>query len=274
MSERRRAAVLGSPIGHSLSPVLHRAAYAALGLDWEYDAVECDSAALPHTLARLAPTHVGVSLTMPLKQAVLPLLAHVEELAHAVGAVNTVLLDEAGWRGSNTDVPGMVAALRRAGLAEPLGAVVVLGGGATAASAVAAVAALGRDDPLVVVREPVRAGAVMSAAERIGARPRVVRWDAWDGAVEGLLVSTVPAGAADPLAERLTWATGSVLFDVVYAPWPTPVARLAGEAGATVVGGLELLVEQAALQVEVMTGRAAPVAAMREAGERALASRL
>jgi shikimate dehydrogenase len=268
---RRRAAVLGSPIRHSLSPVLHRAAYAALGLDWEYDAVECDADGLLATLERLAPTHVGVSLTMPLKQAVLPLLAHVDELAGAVGAVNTVLLEPGGWRGSNTDVPGLVAALQRAGLAAT-GPVVVLGGGATAASAVASLASLGHDEPLVVVRDPDRAAGLLAAAARIGAWPRVHRWAEWDGVVEGLVVSTVPAGAADPLAATVAWLPGSALFDVVYAPWPTPLAQAAAAAGAAVVGGLELLVEQAALQVEAMTGQPAPVEAMRTAGERALSA--
>src|SRR5436305_11386162 len=138
---RRGAAVLGSPIAHSLSPVLHQAAYAVLGLDdWTYRAVDCTEAQLPETLRALeAEGLAGVSLTMPLKRAVLPLLARVERLAADVGAANTVLFGglTGDWWGANTDVPGMVGVLRGAGADRPA-SVTVLGGGATAASAVAA----------------------------------------------------------------------------------------------------------------------------------------
>jgi shikimate 5-dehydrogenase len=112
---RRRAAVLGSPIAHSLSPVLHRAAYDAIGMDWSYEAIECDQAALPATLDRLAGTHVGLSLTMPLKQAVLGLLDDLDPLARQLGAVNTVVYEAGGARrGYNTDVGGALAALAEA----------------------------------------------------------------------------------------------------------------------------------------------------------------
>jgi len=247
-SDRAGAAVLGSPIAHSLSPVLHRAAYDALGLDgWTYRAIECDEAELSQALRSLdAEGLAGVSLTMPLKRAVLPMLASVEPLAAEVGAANTVLFGASGaWSGFNTDVPGMVDAL--AGTDVPDTAT-VLGSGATAASAVAALAKLGVRRVVVTARRP---GLVADV-------------EPWPSAIEDdLVVSTVPAGAADGLA--VGDVRGKVLFDVVYAPWPTPLAVAWSAAGGIVIGGLELLIAQAAHQVQLMTGLEPPVAAMRAA---------
>ncbi|MBV9098265.1 MAG: shikimate dehydrogenase, partial [Frankiaceae bacterium] len=144
MSGRRGAAVLGSPIAHSLSPALHQAAYDALGLDgWRYRAIECGASDLSSVLHSLDDEDLaGASLTMPLKQAVLPMLASVEPVAADVGGANTVVFGAAAgeWSGYNTDVPGMVDALSGLDLPE---SATVLGAGATAASAVVALAALG-----------------------------------------------------------------------------------------------------------------------------------
>jgi shikimate dehydrogenase len=137
----RRAAVLGSPIAHSLSPALHRAAYAGLGLHWSYDAIDVDRAALPGFLAGLDDTWAGLSLTMPLKECVLDLLSEVDPAAERVGAVNTVLPGRHGWRGTNTDISGIARALEEPASTPPTTATV--GGGATARSAIAALAARG-----------------------------------------------------------------------------------------------------------------------------------
>ena len=252
-----RAAVLGRPVGHSLSPALHRAAYAALGLDWRYDAVEVGEQELPAFLDGLGPDWAGLSLTMPLKQAVLPLLDDVDPLARDVAAANTVVLREGRRSGWNTDVQGIVAALAEAGVSRASRAV-VLGGGATARSALAALARLGERSPVLVVRsEPVD---TLAAAERLGIRPQVVAWspEVLDGC--DLLLSTLPAGAADAVAPHV----GAVpaLLDVVYAPWPTP---LAAACRGVVVSGLAMLLHQAAAQVELMTGRPAPIGQMRAA---------
>ncbi len=266
----RRAAVLGSPVAHSLSPVLHRAAYVALGLDgWRYDAVDVDEAALPGFLAGLGGDWAGLSLTMPLKRAVIPLLGSVSPLARSVWAVNTVVVGPDGLHGDNTDVPGMVAALAEAGVRAP-GSAVVLGAGATACSALAALAALGVRTAVVRARRPEAAPEVREVAVRVGIGVELQPWPtgAADLAVD-VVVSTVPAGAADGLS-GLCGVQRGTLFDVVYAPWPTAVASA---WGGRVVGGLDLLVHQAALQVELMTGRRPPVAALREAGQRVLAER-
>jgi shikimate dehydrogenase len=262
---RSGAAVLGSPIAHSLSPALHRAAYAALDLDgWTYRAIECTPAELAVVLRGLDDEGLaGVSLTMPLKKAVLPLLTSTEPLAAEVGAANTVLFDDE-WAGFNTDVPGMVDAL--GGIDVP-DAATVLGAGATAGSAVVALASLGVARIVVRARRPSAAAELVSLA---AGRGLVVDIEPWPDAIDAeLVVSTVPAGAADVLAHGLGDVAGRVLFDVVYAPWPTPLAAAWSAAGGTVIGGLELLVTQAAHQVRLMTGHEPPVDAMRAAGEAA-----
>lgn len=272
-----RCAVLGSPIAHSLSPVLHRAAYAELGLDdWEYDAREVREAELAGFLDGLDDTWRGLSLTMPLKRAVLPLLEEVEERARQAGAANTVLLEGGRRRGHNTDVPGAVAAIRERTDA-PLPNAVVFGGGATAASVVLALADLGCTQVNVVVRDPGRVGETLAAAGRHPTRPMVEVLTFRELAAKGpglrpaVAVSTIPAAAQNEALLRVASAAG-VVFDVVYDPWPTPLARLAADSGQTLVSGLDLLVHQAALQVELMTGATeAPLAAMRAAGEAALA---
>jgi len=276
----RRAAVLGSPIAHSLSPVLHHAAYQVLGLRWSYSAIECDEARLTAVLMGLDESYVGLSLTMPLKRAVLPLLDDLSELAAAVGAANTVVFDGVGRflrrRGENTDVPGMVAAIT-ARRPEGVQRAVVLGAGGTAAAALAALRELGVDHSVVVVRDQARTGELRRCAERLGVAPTLVDWPGQAAlSAADLIISTVPAGATDALALQSPAMAGQLLFDVLYEPWPTAFAAASLAGGAAVIGGLELLVQQAARQVELWTGRPAPVeavTAMRAAGEAAMASR-
>jgi shikimate dehydrogenase len=273
-----KAAVLGKPIAHSLSPVLHRAAYEALGLaGWTYELVECDERALAAYVASRGPEWAGLSLTMPLKRTVLPLLDHVDHLAAATGGVNTVVFRPEGRYGYNTDVQGIVDALTEAGVPAP-GSVTILGAGATACSALAAIGEMGAAGADVVTRDPSRAAGLLATADRLGLKARVRPWadlGEADATVPELLISTVPAGAADDYAERmrLTRQTLPAVLDVVYHPWPTPLARAAAEAGAIVPSGYAMLLHQAAAQVELMTGKPAPLEAMRQAGEQELARR-
>ena len=275
----RRAAVLGHPVAHSLSPVLHRAAYTALGLDdWRYDAVDLTQEGLEGFLADLDGTWAGLSLTMPLKQSVIPLLHHVEPLAQVVGSVNTVLPQGSGaarmLTGANTDVHGLVAALGEGGLTGGLRSAAVIGAGATAASTLAALAQLGCPTPRVYVRSQARAGALLRAAHRMGVEPRLCRLDDAAGEVGGLdvVVSTLPAHAADPVAAALPPAVSGVLLDVCYDPRPTALAAAWAARGGVVVGGERMLLHQAVEQVRLMTGRPAPLAAMDAALVGALAS--
>ncbi len=256
--------MLGHPVAHSLSPALHRAAYSALGLDWTYEAVDVTPEQLPGFVAGLDPSWAGLSLTMPLKRAVLALLSSVSPLAEALGVVNTVTFGPAGPVGDNTDVHGLVTALREAGVSS-VGAGHVLGGGATAVSAVAALAQLGCASPVVHLRTVSRADVVAGAAARLGVVVEVLRLSdrAWSEA--DVIVSTLPAGAADVLAGSVVPTCG-VLMDVAYDPWPSHLATAWGAAGGVVVDGFEMLLHQAAEQVRLMTGHDAPVAAMRAAG--------
>jgi shikimate dehydrogenase len=280
-----RAAVLGSPIAHSLSPVLHAAAYRELGLDdWTYTAIDCDESRLPGLVRSLGPDWAGLSLTMPLKRAVLPLLDQADPLVTEVGAANTVVLAAGARNGYNTDIPGMEAALLAAGVLRPDPAL-VLGGGATATSALAALHRAGAAEVTVAVRDPARAGELLTVAARAGLHVRLAAFGPGPGRQRwlaahrdqswALLLSTVPAGAADDWAGLL--ASGQLaaraVFDVSYDPWPSPLANAASAAGTVLIGGFELLLHQAAGQVSLMTGRPAPVAAMRAAGLAQLAAR-
>ncbi len=273
--------MLGSPIGHSLSPALHRAAYAELGLDWTYEAIECTVADLAATVARLSTDYAGLSLTMPLKQAVLPLLDRVDDSVTLVGACNTVVFDDDAVTGYNTDVAGVHAALDELASLAPADRagslasdVVVLGGGGAALAVLTALAHRNFSSVTVVVRRPEKAAAVTALAGRLSLRMRLEHWSRAADllAAASLVVATTPAGTTDALGAA-SWPTGTALFDVVYAPWPTALGAAAARAGAPVVGGLPMLIGQAAEQVTLMTGRLAPVAAMRSAGEAALAAR-
>ncbi|MFJ8751011.1 shikimate dehydrogenase [Streptomyces sp. NPDC102441] len=275
MSSTRRAAVLGSPIAHSLSPVLHRAAYAALGLEnWSYERFDVDEAALPAFVEGLDPSWAGLSLTMPLKRAVIPLLDGISDTAASVETVNTVVLTEDGRRiGDNTDIPGMAAALHERGV-EKVESAAVLGAGATASSALAALSAICTGPVTAYVRSAARADEMRGWGERLGLDVRISDWATAGEALHApLVIATTPAGTTDALADAVPAAPGT-LFDVLYEPWPTALASRWSFAGGTVVGGLDLLVHQAVLQVELMTGRSpGPLGAMRTAGERALAAR-
>jgi shikimate dehydrogenase len=269
-----RCAVLGDPIAHSLSPVLHRAAYDALGLDgWRYDAVRVPSGGLAAFLATLEPGEWrGLSLTMPLKREVLALVEARTDAVALAGAANTLVLDDDGSRRlDNTDLPGAAAAVRERHDG-PVAAATIVGAGATAASTGLALADLGARSLRVLARSPERATPTLDALRAHPSAPEV-EVVPLDAAVVGdAVVSTVPASAQDDdLVARC--ADVPVVFEVLYDPWPTPLAAAAVARGQVLVGGLDLLVHQAARQLELFTGHAAPLAAMREAGAAVLEAR-
>ena len=275
-TSERRAAVCGKPIAHSLSPVIHNAGYEAAGLTgWRYTAFECAESELAGLVAELGPEWAGLSLTMPLKETALGLAAEASERATATGAANTLVRRPDGtWFADNTDAVGMVRVLREAGLT---GAprVTVLGGGGTARAALAAAADLGASEVTVVTRRPAARADLEPVAATLGLRLAGVDWA---GAAATLtadaVISTVPKGAADHLASEARWRPGTVLFDAIYDPWPTPLATSAEANGLAVVSGLDLLLAQALSQFEQFTGvRPAPEAAMRAALLRSAAAR-
>ncbi len=259
-----RAAVLGSPVAHSLSPALHRAGYAAAGLTgWEYQRIECDDAALPALVAGSGPEWAGFSVTMPGKAAAASMADQRSGRVTALGVANTLVRRDGGWLAENTDVDGLIGALRAAGAPAPRGAL-ILGGGGTAASVIAALSELGTSDVVIAGRRPASTANAVELAGRLNLAIRAIGWDvravgeAADAA--DLVVSTVPAGAPDDFADRLKAVPA--LFDVVYHPWPTRLAA-AGVPGRVTLTGLDMLLHQAFRQFELMTGVAAPVQAMR-----------
>ncbi|MCW2698541.1 MAG: Shikimate dehydrogenase [Blastococcus sp.] len=258
-----RAAVLGRPVTHSLSPLLHRAAYAALGLDdWTYDALDIGADDLPVLLAGLGEEWRGFSVTMPCKQAAVEAAQLVEPLPRLLGAANTLVRTDAGWRAENTDVTGVGMALQLAGV-ERVSHAAIIGAGGTAAAAAVALCSLGAQHIDLVVRNAGRAGEVLRVLQVLGVSASVIPLGG--AAPEApLVVSTVPIDA-QPGVLTLDWRAEHTVLDVLYAPWPTPLAGRVTNAGGTVVGGLEVLFWQATVQVELMTGQPAPIAAMRSA---------
>lgn len=246
-----KAAVLGSPISHSKSPVLHQAAYGVLGLAWSYERHEVHE----HQLATFVRGHAGefkgLSLTMPLKAEAFALAERKDAASYATSACNTLVFD-GELRGYNTDVRGFAEALRYARL-PGFESVCILGTGATARSAAVAMLQDGVRELHVVGRRPEARAAFVDWFEGVGGTVAAHAWDAPALDVE-LTISTSPAGATD---DRELPSTPGVLFDVVYAPWPTTYASRWIEAGGRVLSGLDLLVHQAAEQVLLMTGTGA-----------------
>jgi shikimate dehydrogenase len=250
----RRCAVLGSPIEHSLSPALHRAAYARLGLDWTYDRVELDDHQLAAFVWGLDASWRGLSLTMPLKVAVLD-LGEVDPLARLAGAGNTLILESGQRWVYNTDVGGLTWAVRQV-TTTPLPRVTILGAGATARAALIAATQLGAQQVTLVVRTPSRAEPLRTLSQDLGVELDV---KPWRSQLPGgnLAISTVVSGAADTIA-RAVCDSAQLIVDVIYHPWPTVLATTAQGAGCTVVSGRDLLIGQALLQIELMTGRCVP----------------
>lgn len=298
-----RCAVIGFPVTHSLSPVLHNSAYRSLGLDnWTYDRLAVDARGLSACLKEMAapaqpgaPLWHGLSVTMPHKQAVIPHLDMVDPLAQVTGAVNTVIAQRAGdgpalLTGFNTDVAGISGAIRemREIVQTPetdTQHAVVLGSGATACSALAALTELGAEQITVAARRHAGPGRALSAAHRMGLDIDAFTWSGDEASNKQvahhlsqaeLVVSTLPAGAADALAEHLSGVLlppSAVLLDVVYDPWPTRLAQSWQQAGGTIAPGWLMLLHQALPQVRLMTGREAPIDAVRSALKSALAAR-
>lgn len=274
--------VIGSPIEHSLSPVIHRAAWEELCIDgWEYRRIEQDASSLPAFIDVLDDACRGLSVTMPCKQAIMPLLDVIDPLAVAVGAVNTVVPSSGLLVGFNTDVAGIASAIRRAcdqaGIPIP-GSALILGARATASSALAALGELGITLATVAARRFGGPGSVMTAASRLGVRVEQAMWADLEGvarvaAASDVLISTLPAGIADPLAALLAPREGQVLLDAVYTPRDTALRSVFERAGAVVAEGTDMLVFQGAAQVQLMTGQSPHSDVMRQALEDELARR-
>lgn len=274
MTTAPRYGVVGDPIAHSLSPVLHRAGYDALGIPARYDAVRVPEGTLASYVAGLGPEWRGLSVTAPLKREALALAATVTERATLAGGANTLRRADGadgGWVADNTDLPGAVAAIRER-YDGPASVATIIGAGATAASTGLALAELGVRTIRLLARDPGRAGETVAALSRDARLEVDVLPLEGAGVVGEVVVSTIPVAAQDDALVAATLGA-SVVFEVVYDPWPSPLARAAQERGQALVSGLDLLVHQAVLQFAMFTGHNGPLESMRKAGEAALAAR-
>ncbi|GAC57343.1 shikimate dehydrogenase [Gordonia hirsuta DSM 44140 = NBRC 16056] len=263
----RKAAVLGSPVGHSRSPDLHRAAYAALGLaDWTYEAIETTAEDLPGLVSAAGPEWIGFSVTMPGKLAALDFADERTERAELIGSANTLVrLPDGRWRADCTDIDGMTGALNEAQVPDGALRAVVVGAGGTALPTIAALAEWGITELAIVARSSWRAADAVALAHRLGMNCQVLGFENGPELAEAVaqsdvVISTVPAEATGAILDSLRPATR--LIDVIYAPWPTPLAQAVAADGGIVVGGLVMLLNQAYSQVEQFTGRPAPREAM------------
>jgi len=256
--DARTLAVLGSPIAHSKSPQLHRAAYEVLDLPWHYSAIEVVEGSLGAFINTCDADWRGLSLTMPLKREVLPMLQSRTPLVETVGAANTVLFDtEGGLHGFNTDVAGIVAAFADHEVTS-LESVQILGGGATAASVLAAVSRLGASRALVSARDAQRAAFLEPLSDALGIRLTIRPLGVMDRSlvVPSAVISTLPGSTEHGMVYPEALREGAVLFDVAYEPWPSGLATSWAAVGGTVVSGLEMLLHQAIGQVRIfVTGR-------------------
>lgn len=241
--------VWGSPIAHSRSPQLHAAAYTALGLDWHYRRREVDEAGFADAWAEHSPHVRGLSLTMPLKARAHAIATWRDAAAQRTGAVNTLVPGEQ-IRGFNTDVGGLAAALRESRAGTPL-RVRVLGAGATAASAVAAVTLLGAEEIEIAARRPAAARALVAASEGDAVTVTATALTAPDARAD-LTISTLPVDTTlDPDTVQRLIERGGDLYDVTYGGWPGALATAWLASGAAAHSGLGMLLHQALLQVRI-----------------------
>lgn len=255
-SVTNRAAVLGSPVEHSLSPVLHNAGYEAAGLGgWEYTRIECTAEQLPQLVAGADESYRGFSVTMPAKFAALQVADEVTERASAIGAANTLVRTPRGWRADNTDCLGIAHALDELLGARPVRSALVIGAGGTARPALWALGERGVEK-LSVLNRSDRSAEVLPLVR--GAEVNFFGFDADLARLSmgvDVIISTVPAHAVEHVADELGHAP---LVDVIYEPWPTPLATAAAANGHRVVGGLVMLAAQSYSQFEQFTGVGAP----------------
>jgi len=249
-----KLSVLGSPISHSKSPAIHSAAYRVLGLDWIYDKIEVRKGGLRSFMEQLDPLWLGFSLTMPLKEEAARFAASLDAAAELTGAVNTLVRTDAGWAGYNTDVFGIVQAVRLAGVEAPK-TVLILGSGATATSAVTAVKELSPNATVLVhARNAQTRGQLVAYAKQLGLKAHSVHFLTRAASRANLTIATLPGGALNGVAEKLNkknFRPAGAILDVAYDPWPSKIASVWSKADQTIISGLEMLLWQAVAQIRI-----------------------
>lgn len=271
----RKAAVLGDPVDHSLSPILHSAGYAALGIkEWGYERIRCPEGTLAEVIGGLGEEYRGFSVTMPGKPEALAFANSVTDRAQSVGSANTLVRADGGWLADCTDIDGATAALQAHPDLPAAPRIVLLGAGGTALPFIAAASRLRGASAIIATRRPTAAGA-LACAERFDLSARDIRLDDPElpalVADSDLVINTIPESGARALTQLVAPATR--LVDALYHPWPTPLGAVVHGRGGAVVGGDVMLLGQALGQFELFTGKAAPVVAMQQALREALAER-
>jgi len=258
-------AVLGDPVGHSLSPILQNTAIHRLGLDWRYMALPVSATALPVALEGLhALGAIGLNVTIPHKQAVMPLLQEVTTLAQRIGAVNTLLRQPHGWTGDNTDMAGFMAPLQQKGVNLHNKTALVLGGGGSARAVVAGCSALGCGRILVAGRHPQRLKQFLADVQCLADHLEGVPWSGLSAVLPSvqLVVNTTPVGMS-PAIEACPLNPGQLeclgphtwVYDIIYTPRPTTLLRQARARGCATIDGLVMLVGQGAAALRLWSGR-------------------
>ncbi|BAN02346.1 shikimate dehydrogenase [Ilumatobacter coccineus] len=273
------AAVIGSPVAHSLSPAIHRAAFEAAGVDWSYVAFDVAEGRADEAIAAMRLLGIaGLSVTMPHKEAIARLVDRLDPAAQALGSVNTVSWDDGRLVGSSTDGAGFVASLADAGVAVDGARVAIIGAGGAARSVIDALARAGSPDITVLNRSADRAeaAAALASAASVGIVSDITRADIVVNATSvGMGVEPSAATDGDLPCDPTLLHDGQVVADLVYHPLETAWMARAADRGARTVDGLGMLVHQAALQQRIWLGAGAVIdtVAMRAAAERSLASR-
>ena len=280
--------VIGKPISHSLSPVMHNAAIAKLGLDYAYVAFPVTPANLSTALDGFAAIGIiGCNVTIPHKQAIIPLLTEITPLAQAVGAVNTIWKTDKGWKGTNTDVAGFISPLEAIERDWSTTTAVILGNGGAARAVVAGCHQLGCGEIHVLGRDEAKLKDFRDSWERIElningqSTPRLVKlqthlWDKLAGSIDRenlLLINSTPIGMypqteATPVSEELMLKlqASAIVYDLIYTPRPTKFLQLAQIVeGVTPIDGVEMLVRQGAVALELWLQQTAPLEIMRQA---------
>lgn len=269
--------VIGQPIAHSLSPLMHNAALAAMGLDYAYLPFAIAPADLETAVKGFAAIGLeGFSVTIPHKQAILPLLSETSEAAQAIGAVNTVWRTQTGWSGTNTDVTGFLAPLQVLSRDWNHTRALILGNGGAARAVVAGCSQLGCSEIFVVGRDAAKL-VTFHASWQTSSIAQTLTVHTWQQLPQlltttDLLVNTTPIGMhPNPEASPLTAAeiaqlpADSIVYDLIYTPNPTQLLKLAAARGLRAIDGLEMLVQQGAAALRIWLQQEVPVEVMRKA---------
>ena len=267
--------IVGWPVAHSLSPAIHNAAFAALGMGWIYVPLPVAPDAIGQALDGLrALGFAGANVTMPHKTEVARRCSSLSEDADRLQAVNTIVVEGEFLHGHNTDAPGFDRFLRRDAGFDPAGrSALLFGAGGAARAAALALARSGLGELTVAARDPGRAGDLTDALKGLATSVRVVAFDEGAGTTADLVVNATPIGSAGESLPLPALGPGQIVVDLLYQPSQTPMQTLARAAGATAFGGLGLLLEQAALSFELWTGMPAPLEVMSAAALAELADR-